>query len=83
VHVAGLHLAFLPFRRAVPALSVALRRQAVRVRRVRQAVFAVRPPGQARARSPQADGRRGRPAAVAASTVPEARRRTTDLGHHG
>jgi len=50
---------------------------------VQQAVFAVRPPGQARARPPQADGRRGRPAAVAASTVPETRRRTTDRGHRG
>jgi len=53
------------------------------VRRVRQAVFTVRPPDQARARPPQADGRRGRPIAVAAATVPAAhRRRTSDVGGH-
>lgn len=57
LHVARLHVALLPVRRAVPALSLALGRQAVRLRRVRQAVLAVRPLDQARARPPQADGR--------------------------
>jgi len=49
---------------------------------VLQAVFAIRPPGQARARPPQADGRRGHPAAVAAATVPVAHHHTSDRGHH-
>lgn len=57
LHVARLRVALLPVRRAVPALSLALGRQAVRLRRVRQAVLAVRPLGEARARTPQADGR--------------------------
>lgn len=78
VHVAGLLLAFLPVRRAVPTLSVAFGNQAVRLRRVRKTVFAVRPPDQARARPPQANGRSGRPVAVAAATVSAANRRETD-----
>lgn len=87
LHVAGLHLALLSVRRAVAALSVAFGYQAVRVRRVRQTVFAVRSPGQARACTPQADGRRGRrrrQTAVAVTTAPpsEAHRGTTDRGHH-
>lgn len=80
VHVAGLLLAFLPVRRTVPTLSVAFRHQAVRLRRVRKTVFAVRPPDQALARPPQANGRSGRPVAVAAATVSAANRRETDRG---
>jgi hypothetical protein len=83
MHVARLLLAFLPVRRAVPTLSVAFGHQAVRLRRVRQAVFAVRPPDQARARPPQADGSGGRSVAVAAATVPAANRRETDRTHYG
>lgn len=58
--MAGLRVAFLPVRRTVAALPVALGRQTVRVRLVRQTVLAVRPPGQTLAGTPQAHSRRGR-----------------------
>lgn len=56
LHVARVRVAFLPVGRAVPALSVALGNQAVRLRGVQQAVFAVGPSGQTLAGPPQADG---------------------------
>lgn len=63
-----MRLAVFPVRRAVATLSLALGREAVRLRRVRQAVLAVRPLGQTRARPPQADGRQTQALAPAEPT---------------
>lgn len=85
--MARLQVEVLPVRRAVPPLPVALGRQAVRLRDVWQAVLAVRPPSQARARPLQADGRGGRDrgpaeAVAAAATATVQGTRPSDRGRY-